>query len=151
MVSYTYSHLYLRTELLMTIKWLLAAAVGLAAAATTAVLAWLVSPVAPGVSAAVFGFIALPFGATLGWILFVAPATADQAYASGESVESHWATAASSGTATDLVTVLGLTLAVVSIARVDPPATVLLTGLLLAAFASFTTRYALARRRALSE
>jgi hypothetical protein len=40
---------------------------------------------------------------------------------------------------------------VVSIARVDPPATLLLTGLLLAAFASFTARYAFARYRALSE
>ncbi len=135
----------------MTFRWLSAAAVGLATASATALLAWLVSPIAPGVSALVFGVTALPFGAMLGWILFVAPATADQTYTSGDSIESHWTTSASSGTATDLVTVLGLTLAVVSIARVDPPATLLLTGLLLAAFASFTARYAFARYRALSE
>ncbi|QIH99052.1 hypothetical protein BH92_03485 [Rhodococcoides fascians A21d2] len=135
----------------MTLKWISVAAVGLATASATALLAWLVSPAAPGVAAVVFGFTALPFGAMLGWILIIAPVTADQTYTSGDSIESHWTTAASSGTATDLVTVLGLTLAVVAITRVDPPATLLLTGLLLAAFASFTGRYAFARYRALSE
>ena len=135
----------------MTLRWLSVCAVGLATASATALLAWLVSPVAPGVSAVVFGFTALPFGAMLGWILFVAPQKTEPAFASGESVESHWAETASSGTATDLVCILGLTLAVVSIARADPPATLLLVGLLLAAFASFTARYAWARFRALSE
>ncbi|KQU49344.1 hypothetical protein ASG84_05185 [Rhodococcus sp. Leaf278] len=134
----------------MTLRWISVAAVGLATALATALLAWLVSPVAPGISAVVFGFTALPFGTMLGWVLFIAPSTADSAYASGESIESHWTTKASSGTATDLVTVLGLTLAVVAITHVDPPATLLLTGLLLAAFASFTARYAFARYRALS-
>lgn len=135
----------------MILKWLSVGAVGLATASATALLAWLVSPVAPGISAVVFGFTALPFGTTLGWILFVAPRTAEAAYSSGESIESHWLSTALSGMATDLVTVLGLTLAVVSIARAEPPATLLLIGLLLAAFASFTARYALARHRALSE
>ncbi|OZD63461.1 hypothetical protein CH272_17175 [Rhodococcus sp. 05-340-1] len=135
----------------MALRWVSVAAIGLATASATALLAWLVSPVAPGIAAVVFGFTALPFGAMLGWILIIAPVTADQTYTSGDSVESHWTTSASSGTATDLVTVLGLTLAVVAITRVDPPATLLLTGLLLAAFASFTARYALARHRALSE
>ncbi|MGV8875076.1 MAG: hypothetical protein ACOH2Q_21280 [Rhodococcus sp. (in: high G+C Gram-positive bacteria)] len=135
----------------MTHKWIAVAAVGIATAAATAMLAWLVSPIAPGVSAVVFGSTALPFGAMLGWILFIAPATTESAYASGESVESHWSSAASSGMATDLVCILGLTLAVVSIARAEPPATLLLIGLLLAAFASFTARYAVARHRALSE
>ena len=135
----------------MTLRWLSVVAVGLATASATALLAWLVSPVAPGVSAAVFGFTALPFGAALGWILFVAPRTAEAAYSSGESIESHWTSTASSGMATDLVCILGLTLAVISIARAEPPATLLLIGLLLAAFASFTARYAVARHRALSE
>lgn len=135
----------------MALRWVSVAAIGLATASATALLAWLVSPVAPGIAAVVFGFTALPFGAMLGWILIIAPVTADPTYTSGDSVESHWTTSASSGTATDLVTVLGLTLAVVAITRVDPPATLLLTGLLLAAFASFTARYALARHRALSE
>lgn len=135
----------------MALRWVSVAAIGLATASATALLAWLVSPVAPGIAAVVFGFTALPFGAMLGWILIIAPVTADQTYTSGDSVESHWTTAASSGTATDLVTVLGLTLAVVAITRVEPPATLLLTGLLLAAFASFIARYALARHRALSE
>ncbi|MEU3473071.1 hypothetical protein [Rhodococcus sp. NPDC006774] len=134
----------------MALRWVSVAAIGLATASATALLAWLVSPVAPGIAAVVFGFTALPFGAMLGWILIIAPVAADQTYTSGDSVESHWTTSASSGTATDLVTVLGLTLAVVAITRVDPPATLLLTGLLLAAFASFTARYALARHRALS-
>ncbi|OZC79558.1 hypothetical protein CH251_01380 [Rhodococcus sp. 06-462-5] len=135
----------------MTLRWLSVGAVGLAAAAATALLAWLVSPVAPGIAAVVFGFTALPFGAMLGWVLFVAPTTAEAAYTSGESIESHWTSAASSGMATDLVCILGLTLAVVSIARAEPPTTLLLTGLLLAAFASFTARYTYARHRALSE
>ncbi|OZF36397.1 hypothetical protein [Rhodococcus sp. 14-2483-1-2] len=135
----------------MALRWVSVAAIGLATASATALLAWLVSPVAPGIAAVVFGFTALPFGAMLGWILIIAPVTADQTYTSGDSVESHWTTSASSGTAIDLVTVLGLTLAVVAITRVDPPATLLLTGLLLAAFASFTARYALARHQALSE
>lgn len=135
----------------MTLRWLSVCAVGLATASATALLAWLVSPVAPGISAVVFGFTALPFGAMLGWILFVAPTTAEAAYSSGESIESHWTSTASSGMATDLVCILGLTLAVVSIARAEPPATLLLIGLLLAAFASFTARYAHARHRALSE
>ncbi|MDV8021089.1 hypothetical protein [Rhodococcus sp. IEGM 1330] len=135
----------------MTLRWLSVCAVGLATASATALLAWLVSPVAPGISAVVFGFTALPFGATLGWILFVAPKTVESSYASGESIESHWTSTASSGMATDLVCILGLTLAVISIARAEPPATLLLIGLLLAAFASFTARYAFARRRALSE
>ena len=135
----------------MTLRWLSVGAIGLATAAATALLAWLVSPVAPGTSAVVFGFTALPFGAMLGWILFVAPKTAEAAYSSGESIESHWASTASSGMATDLVTLLGVTLAVVSIARAEPPTTLLLIGLLLAAFASFIARYAYARHRALSE
>ena len=86
MVSYTYSELYVERELLMTLRWLSVGAVGLATASATALLAWLVSPVAPGVAAVVFGFTALPFGAMLGWILFVAPVTADQTYTSGDSV-----------------------------------------------------------------
>lgn len=135
----------------MALRWISVGTVSLATAAVTALLAWLVSPVAPGVAAVVFGFTALPFGAMLGWVLFVAPSTVESSYASGESIESHWTATASSGTATDLVTVLGLTLAVTAITRVDPPATLLLTGLLLAAFASFTARYAFARYRALSE
>ncbi|CCQ14040.1 putative uncharacterized protein [Rhodococcus sp. AW25M09] len=135
----------------MAVKWISACGVGLATAAATALLAWLVSPVAPGVSAVVFGFTALPFGTMLGWILFIAPEKTEPAYASGESVESHWAETASSGTATDLVCILGLTLAVISIARAEPPATLLLIGLLIAAFASFTARYVIARHRALSE
>ena len=135
----------------MTLRWLSVGAVGLAAASATALLAWLVSPVAPGIAAVVFGFTALPFGAMLGWVLFVAPTTTEPASASGESLESHWTSAASSGMATDLVCTLGLTLTVVSIARAEPPATLLLIGLLLAAFASFTARYTYARHRALSE
>ncbi|MFI8566306.1 hypothetical protein ACIGGF_07060 [Rhodococcus sp. NPDC078407] len=135
----------------MTLRWLSAGAIGLATAAATALLAWLVSPVAPGTSAVVFGFTALPFGAMLGWILLIAPKTAEAVYSSGDSIESHWATTASSGTATDLVCILGLTLTVVSIARAEPPTTLLLIGLLLAAFASFIARYAYARHRALSE
>ncbi len=135
----------------MAVRWWLAALTGLGIAGLVSVSAWLFSPVAPAVSAVVFGACALPPGLAFGWLLFVAPVTAAHQQATDDDVEKQWITVASSGTATDLVVVIGLALTVVSITRADVPATALLIGLLLGAFASCTTRYALQRHRALAE
>lgn len=130
----------------MAVRHFLTGLVGTTFAAAIAGLAWLFSPVSPALSAAVFGVCALAPGVALGWILFLAPATTGSA----DDVESRWLRDASSGTATDLITAMGVMLAVVSITRVDISTSVLLVALLLMAFASCTMRYALARRRTLA-
>ena len=132
----------------MLARWILAVAVGLAIAATTGVLAWTISPFDPMVTAIAFAATALPFGVTLGWIVALAPRTRPAAPRAADSVETSWLTTALAGTATDLVLVVGLALATLSIARIELPAQLVLLGILLVAFAATASRYALARRRA---
>lgn len=135
----------------MTVRWCLAGLTGFGIAVVVAVSAWFFSPVAHAVSAVVFGVCALPPGLAFGWLLFVAPLTTAHVQHTDDDVERQWMTTASSGTATDLVVVIGLALTVVSITRADIPASLLLIGLLLIAVASCTTRYAILRHRALAE
>ncbi|OZF03592.1 hypothetical protein CH299_09895 [Rhodococcus sp. 14-2686-1-2] len=134
----------------MARRWFYAGSTGLAAALLVAAAAWLLSPVAPGLSAIVFGLCALPACGALGWLFWVAPVTIPKQGPSEGDVESTWLSAALSGTATDLIIVIGLGLAAVSIGRIDVPAATLLIGLLLVALASCTTRYAIERRRTLA-
>lgn len=132
----------------MTVRRILAGAVALATSLVIGVLAFLLSPVAPAISGVVFALCALPVGIGLGWVVFVAPATT--ADITEDDVESRWLNSALSGTATDLVVVIGLSLTAVSITRVDLSPTLLLTSLLVVAFGSCTLRYALQRYRTLS-
>lgn len=134
----------------MTARWTLAGLTALATAVIVGLMTFLLSPVAPLLSAVVFGICALPVGIGLGWIVCVAPVAAPQPAISDDDIESRWQKDALSGTATDLVVVIGLALTAVSITRADVSATVLLTALLFTAFASCTMRYAIQRRRALS-
>ena len=134
----------------MTVRWIAACAVGFAVALVVSAAAWLFSPVAPAVSAVAFGACALPPGLAFGWLLCVAPTNSAFRADSDGDVETHWITEALSGTATDLVVVMGLGLVAVSITRADIPTVMLLTALILLAFASCTTRYAVQRHRALS-
>ncbi|MGA9873630.1 MAG: hypothetical protein WBQ44_21115 [Rhodococcus sp. (in: high G+C Gram-positive bacteria)] len=133
----------------MTRRWILACITGVAIAAVMAALAGWLSPVAPALSALVFGLCTLPVGVAAGWLLCVAPARPEPEL-SDDDVESRWLSAALSGTATDLIVVIGVGLAAVSLTRRDVPADLLLLTLLLFAAASCTVRYALARRKMLS-
>lgn len=134
----------------MTVRWLLAGLTGLGVALVVSLAAWAFSPVAPLVSAAVFGACALPPGLSFGWLLCVAPITTAQEQRTDDDIETQWLTKALSGTATDLVVVIGLALTAVSITRADVSPSLLLIGLLLVAAASSTMRYALQRHRALA-
>ncbi len=56
-------------------RWLAAVLIGVVVATIVGALAWMLSPVAPTISAIVFTFSTLPFGVMLGWIVAVAPKT----------------------------------------------------------------------------
>lgn len=133
----------------MAARWTLAGLTALATAVVVGLVTFLLSPVAPVLSAVVFGICALPVGIGLGWIVCVAPVTAPPSI-SDDDIESRWQKDALSGMGTDLVVVIGLALTAVSITRAEVSATVLLTALLFAAFSSCTIRYAIQRRRLLS-
>lgn len=133
----------------MTVRWILATLTALATASVVAALAFVLSPSAPGLSSLVFGICALPVGGALGWVVCVAPASAPPQLTEND-IETRWLDSALSGTATDLVIVIGLGLTAVSISRTDVPASSLLIALLIVAFTSCTVRYVLERRRTLS-
>ncbi|MDJ0396342.1 hypothetical protein QMK17_23845 [Rhodococcus sp. G-MC3] len=134
----------------MTIRWICALLTALSTAAAIATATWLFTPVAPALPAAVFGICTVPAGLAIGWIVFVAPRTTPRQGPSDDDVESRWLNTAMSGTATDLICAIGLTLAAVSVTGAEPPTQLLLIGLLLCALASATARYTLQRRRTLS-
>ena len=129
-------------------RWFIAVLIGAAVAAVVGLVAWALSPVAPGVSGAIFAIAAFPFGVMLGWIIAVAPKTLPASPHSSDNAEATWMNTALAGTATDVVLVVGLGLAVISIAQSEPPTQLVLLGILLVAFASTATRYAFARTRA---
>ncbi len=133
----------------MVTRWTLAVLVGLAVASVVGLLAWLLSPVTPALSGVVFAVTSLPVGITLGWVIFVAPATMPTSPHAEDSIEVTWMDQALTGTATDLVVVIGLTLAAVSITRWELPTVLLLLALLIVAFGSASVRYTLARHRAI--
>ncbi|GII98439.1 hypothetical protein CLV28_0761 [Sediminihabitans luteus] len=129
----------------MLARWSWAVLIGLGITGAVALLAWTLSPEHPGTSAVVFAATALPFGVLVGWVVAVARPPAST---TGDSAESAWLGTALSGAATDVVVAAGLALAVVSVAGLDLPAQLVLLGVLLVVLASATTRYALARARA---
>lgn len=133
----------------MLARWTLTALTGIVFAGVLGVLAWLLSPVAPGVSGVVFTAVALPFGGIVGWVFFVAPRTVPVRPHADESVEKAWLSTALAGTATDLVLVVGLGLTAISITRTELPTQPLLLAVLLVAFASTALRYVITRGRAL--
>ena len=128
-------------------RWFIAALIGAAVAALAGLVAWALSPVAPGLSGIVFAVTALPFGVMLGWIIAVAPKSLPAPHSS-DTAETTWMNTALAGTATDVVLVVGLGLAAISIAQSELPTQLVLLGILLVAFASTATRYAIARTRA---
>ncbi|WP_062137774.1 hypothetical protein [Demequina aestuarii] len=132
----------------MIVRRILTGVTGVAVAGTVGVLAWLLSPVAPLLSGIVFAATALPFGVALSWILIIAPKTVPESPHASDSVETTWLNRALAGTANDLVIVVGLSLAAVSITRVELPTALVLLAILLIAFTSTMARYALARGRA---
>ena len=132
----------------MIIRWILAILMGAVVAALAGVVAWALSPAAPEVSGVVFAAVALPFGVMLGWIVAVAPKSLPASPHSSDTAEVTWMNTALAGTATDVVLIVGLGLAAVSIARLELPAQLVLFGVLLVAFASTAARYAIARTRA---
>ena len=129
-------------------RWTVAAAIGVVVAAVAGGLALLLSPVAPLVSGVVFAAVSLPFGLALGWVVAVAPRTAPRPPTAEDDVETRLLRDALSGTATDLVVVVGLLLVAVSLTRAELPTQPTLVGVLAVAFASATGRYAWARTRA---
>ena len=128
-------------------RWFIAVLIGAAVAALAGLVAWALSPVAPGLSGIVFAVTALPFGVMLGWIIAVAPKSLPAPHSS-DTAETTWMNTALAGTATDVVLVVGLGLAAISIAQSELPTQLVLLGILLVAFASTATRYAIARTRA---
>lgn len=132
----------------MVIRWFAAILIGIVAAGIVGLLAWALSPVAPELSGLIFTAVGLPFGITLGWIIAVAPKTVPEQPHADDSVESRWMSDAMAGTTTDIVAVTGLGLAVVAITRIELPSQLLLLAVLIVAFASTATRYAVARVRA---
>lgn len=129
----------------MIVRWLVAVLIGAVVAALVGVLTWMLSPVAPEVSGIVFAAAALPFGVMLGWIIAVAPRSAPTSPHASDTAETTWMNTALAGTATDLVVVAGLGLTAISITRLELPTQLVLLGILLVAFASTATRYAIAR------
>lgn len=132
----------------MIVRWTIAILTGAAIAAMVGLLALLVSPVAPEMWAIIFAIIALPFGVMLGIIIFVVPRRQATLPHESDTAERMLMNKALAGTATDIVFVVGLGLAVVSVSRQELPTQLLLIGLLLVAFASTATRYSVARARA---
>ena len=132
----------------MIIRWFFAVLIGAVVAALVGVLAWALSPVEPDLSGIIFGITALPFGVMLGWIIAVAPKSLPASPHSSDTAEASWMNTALGGTATDLVAVVGLALAVTSFARLELPTQLLFLGVLLVAFGSTATRYSVARARA---
>lgn len=132
----------------MLVRWFFTVLIGVVVAALVGVLAWVLSPVAPDVSGIVFAIAALPCGVMLGWIIAVAPKSLPASPHSSDTAETTWMNTALAGTATDLVVVVGLGLAAISIARLELPTQLVLLGILLVAFASTATRYSIARTRA---
>jgi len=132
----------------MVVRWFLTALIGVAVAAVVGLVAWALSPAEPEVAGVVFTTTALPFGVMLGWIIAVAPKSMPNQPHSADSVEATWLNTALAGTATDLVAVAGLGLTAISVTRVELPTQLVLLGILLVAFASTATRYAVARTRA---
>lgn len=132
----------------MVVRWFFTVLIGVVVAAVVGVLAWALSPVAPEVSGIVFAIAALPFGVMLGWIIAVAPKTLPASPHPSDTAESAWLSTALAGTATDLVVVVGLGLAAISIARLELPTQLVLLGILLVAFASTATRYSIVRTHA---
>lgn len=131
----------------MVARWSLAGLVGLGVAGVVGVLAWFLSPTSPGVSAIVFAAAALPSGVGLG-ATFLVPRK-DPTPRLDDSAEVTWLTRALSGMGTDLVTVVGVALAVVSIGRLELPTQLVLLGVLLVALTSAVTRYTVVRSRAI--
>jgi hypothetical protein len=131
----------------MMIRWFVAVLIGAAVSTLAGVVAWALSPIAAGLSGIVFALAALPFGVMLGWIIAVAPKSQPSPHTS-ETAEASWMNTALAGTATDVVLAVGLGLAAISIVRSELPTQLVLLGVLLVAFASTATRYAIARTRA---
>lgn len=132
----------------MIIRWFLAVSIGAVLAVLVGILAWALAPVQAGLSGVVFGIAALPFGVMLGWIIAVAPKSLATSPHSSDTAEVSWMNTALGGTATDLVAVVGLALAVTSFTRLELPTQLVLLGILLVAFGSTATRYSVARMRA---
>jgi hypothetical protein len=134
----------------MFVRWIVAVLIGAVVAAGVGSLAWLLSPVPAGLFGVVFAVAALPYALLLGWNLAVAPKTVPSSAPSAETAEMTWMNSALAGTATDLVLVVGLGLAVISVARWELPTQLVLLGVLLVASAWTATRYGMDRTRAVS-
>lgn len=131
----------------MIVRWILAVLIGGAIAAMVGLLAWLLSPVAPGLWSIIFSLAALPFGVMLG-IIILTPSRQSTSPHETDTAERTWLDKALAGTATDIVFVVAIGLVVVSISRQELPTQLVMIGLLLVAFASTATRYTVARARA---
>jgi hypothetical protein len=134
----------------MFVRWIVAVLIGAVVAAVVGSSAWLLSPVPAGLFGVVFAVAALPYAPLLEWIIAVAPKTVPSSARSAETAEMTWMDPALAGTATDLVLVVGLGLAVISVARWELPTQLVLLGVLLVASASTATRYGMDRTRAVS-
>ena len=118
----------------------LAAAIGLAAAAQRGERFWLVTVV----------FAVCAFGPAygVGWLLRVAPVSGPEEPRNAEdTVESRWLERASAAAFGDLVVLMGVVATVVAVTEVDPEASLLLGALLLAVFLDVAARVWVLRRR----
>lgn len=132
----------------LTTRRLAAAALALAGSAVVGVLAASLTDRPFLVTAVVFAACALaPIGA-LAWLLLVAPVTAPGDRNAHDNVENHWGQAAAAGAFTDLLVVLGLGLAVVSIADLALQTELVLLVLVLLAMGDASLRYVVLERRA---
>ncbi len=129
-------------------RWIAAVAVALLGAAGVGALAGSFNPDRFALTAVVFGAATItPLGA-LGWFLFIAPKSVPQDRNAADNVERRWSEQAASKAFTDLLVLVGVGLAVISIAGIVLDAQLVLLAVVIVAMVDVGLRYAVLERRA---
>ncbi|TQN46138.1 hypothetical protein FHX52_2844 [Humibacillus xanthopallidus] len=132
----------------LTRRRLVAAMLTLVASAAVGVLAGAMSGRPFVLTATVFAASTLAPAGALAWLLLVAPVTVRPDRNAGDNVEHRWVQVASAGAFTDLLVVMGLGLAVVSVLDVALEAQVVLLALVVLAMGDAAVRYVALERSA---
>jgi hypothetical protein len=128
-------------------RWIAVVALALLGAAGIGAVAGSFNPDHFVLTAAVFGAGTIaPLGA-LGWLLFVAPKSAPQDRNAAENVERRWAEQAAARAFADILALIGLGLAVISIAGIVLDTQLVLMAVVIVAMVDVALRYVVLERR----
>ncbi|MBZ2198578.1 hypothetical protein [Occultella gossypii] len=131
----------------MFARWTLTIAFALVVAALIGAVASVFNPEAPLVTGLVFAAATLGPAGALGWFLFVSPKTVTPDPNAEDNVENTWLEKAASAAFVDLLVLLSIALAVVSVSGRSPDPQLLLLGAVVVAMCDVAIRYVVTARR----